>query len=138
MNSLTPPKIAAVEIIAAQPTEPDRSTIAHLSAQTGKGLDDVAYLIKVQFVQMPPVTSQGWALYVGDFRVPKYWAYKEGIYFKVFDPHFFTEHDGDALRFSVDGTSFVETGKKLVPPKAKLQKATRDATKLPSQEEVLK
>ena len=137
MNALTPPTIAAVDVIASQPTEADRQAIAHLSARDDKALEKVAFLVKIQFDEIPPVTSQGWALYVGDFRIPKYSAYKEGIYFKVFDPQFFTEHKGDALRFSLDGTHFVETTKKLVQPKAKPQKATRDAAKLPSQEEVL-
>ena len=138
MNALTPPKITAVDVIASQPTEADRGAIAHLSVRDDKTLEDVAYLVKIQFDEILPVTSQGWALYVGDYRIPKYWAYKEGIYFKVFDPHFFTEHDGETLRFSLDGTDFVETKKKLVRPKTKLQKATREAAKLPSQEEVLK
>ena len=138
MNTLTPPKIAAVDIIPAQPTEADRHAIAHLSGLDVKKLEDVAYLVKVQFEELPAVTSQGWALYLGDYRVPKYSAYKEGIYFKVFDPHFFTEHDGDPIRFSLDGSNFIETKKKLVHPKAKLQKATRDAARLRTQEEVLR
>src|SRR5262249_22570985 len=103
MNPLEPPKIAAVEVIASQPTDADRSAIAHLPARAGAPLPEVAYLVKIAFEEMPPVTSQGWALYVNEERIPKYWAYKDGIYFKVFDPNFLAEHHGQPLRFSLDG-----------------------------------
>ena len=35
------------------------------------------------------------------------------------------ETDGETLRFSLDGTTFVETKKKLIQPKAKPQKAKK-------------
>src|SRR5262249_54577016 len=113
MNPPTPPKITAVEVVATQPTDADRGVIAHLSARADAPLPDVTYLVKIEFEEMPPVTSQGWALYVQDERIPKYWAYSKGIYFKVFDPNFLTAHEGAALRFSLDGVNFIDTGKKL-------------------------
>src|SRR5260370_30529508 len=114
MTPLTPPKIAAVEVVASQPTEADLGVIAHLSAAASAPLPKVAYLVKIAFEEMPPVTSQGWALYVSDQRIPKYWAYKDGIYFKVLDPNFLAEHDGQPLRFSLDGVHFIDTGNKLI------------------------
>jgi hypothetical protein len=39
-------------------------------------LDKVTYLVKIKVGDMPAVTSQGWALYVMDERIPKYWAYQ--------------------------------------------------------------
>jgi hypothetical protein len=36
-----------------------------------------------------------------------------GIYFKVFDPQFFQDHQGQSLRFSQNGTEFTDTGLKL-------------------------
>lgn len=138
MAPLTPPKAVAVEVVAAQPTETDREIIAHLSARDDKPLSDAAYLVKVRFETMPPPTSQGWALYVNDYRIPKYWAFSDGIYFKVFDPQFFADHKGQPLRFSLDGTQFVDTGLKLEMPKPKGKKAAIDATKLPLQAEALR
>jgi hypothetical protein len=138
MTPLTLPKIAAVEVIASQPTEADLGAIAHLSARAGAPLPEVAYLVKIAFEEMPPVTSQGWALYVNDERIPKYWAYKDGIYFKVFDPSFLAEHNGQSLRFSLDGVHFIDTGKKLVNLKPKAQRAAQAAAKLPLQADVLK
>src|SRR5690242_5051541 len=96
----------AVEVIATEPTEADRAAIAHLSAAGGKALPKVTYLVKIRFKAMPEPTSRGWALYVKDFRIPKYWEAKDGIYFKVFDPQFFVEHKGERLRFSRNGTEF--------------------------------
>ena len=137
MTPPTPPKVVAVEVIAAQPTDADRGVLAHLSARAGTPLPEVAYLVKVAFEEMPPVTSQGWALYVDDQRIPKYWAYKGGIYFKVFDPNFLAEHNGQPLRFSLDGVHFIDTGKKLMNLKPKAQRAAQAAADLPLQAEVL-
>jgi hypothetical protein len=138
MTLFTPPKVVAVEIVASQPTDTDRDAIAHLKARDNAPLQDVTYLVKIQFEELPPVTSHGWALYVNDHRVPKYWAYQDGIYFKVFDPNFFVEHAGQPIRFSLDGVDFIDTGKKLVSPKPKVMKAAAERSKLPLQSDVLK
>ena len=81
----TPPKATAVEVVPAQPTQADRDAIAYLSGQANRALPGAAYLVLIELKVIPPATSEGWALYVGDFRIPKYWEYKDGIYFKVFD-----------------------------------------------------
>jgi hypothetical protein len=132
MPLASPPKAVAVEVVAAQPTDADRAAIAHLSARDRKSVAPVTYLVKVRFETMPEATSQGWALYIGDFRVPKYWATRDGIYFKVFDPQFFEEHQGEPLRFSQNGIDFVDTGLTLTAP------LSHDAARLPLQDEVLR
>ncbi len=130
-----PPKVTGVEVIAAQPTEADRATIAHLSAQANKRLPQVTYIVKIRFETMPPATSHGWALYINDLRIPKYWEYKNGIYFEVFDPQFLADHEGEPLRFSQNGSEFIDTGVKLPAPTSK---RSRSETKsLPLQSEVL-
>ena len=43
----------------------------------------------------------GWALYVGEERIPKYFEYPGGIYFTTADPKFFADHRGKPLRFSL-------------------------------------
>jgi hypothetical protein len=99
MQPPTPRNAVAVEVVPTRPTDADAAAIAHLSSTAGRELAPVAYLVKIRLDPKPPPTSTGWALYVGDFRVPKYWDYPEGIYFKVFDPNFFADHRGQALRF---------------------------------------
>jgi len=138
MQQSTPPKAIKVEVVAARPTDADRAAIAHLSARDRKSLPEVTYLVKVHFETIPQATSQGWALYVNDFRVPKYWAYKDGIYFKVFDQQFFQDHQGQSLRFSQNATDFIDTGLKLPAPHSGAQKLKNDLTKLPLQDDVLK
>ena len=138
MNPFTPPKVVAVEVVPSQATDSDRGVIAHLKARDNAPLHDVAYVVKIEFAEMPPATSHAWGLYVKDLRIPKYWAYKDGIYFKVFDPNFFAEHDGQPIRFSMDGVEFIDTGKKLVAPKPRGMKAAAHMSKLPLQEDVLK
>jgi hypothetical protein len=132
MTPSSPPKPVAVEAVAVQPTEADSTAIAHFSARDRKSLAPVAYLVKVRLETIPEATSQGWALYVGDLRIPKYWASADGIYFKVFDPQFFQEHAGQPVRFSQNGTDFTDTGLTLPAP------AAPDPARLPLQSDVLK
>jgi hypothetical protein len=127
-----PPKAVAVEVVAAQPTDADRAAITHLSARDRKSLAPVTYLVKVRFETIPEATAQGWALYVSDFRIPKYWGTQDGIYFKVFDPQFLEEHKGQPLRFSQNGVEFIDTGVTLTAP------AAHDVARLPLQDEVLR
>jgi hypothetical protein len=126
-----PPKVAAVEIIAAQPTEVDRAAIA----ATGVTELKAVYVVKVKLKAKPPVTSMAWALYVNSELVSKYWEYADGIYFTVSDPQFFTRHRGKQLRFSQNGTDFFDTGVKLAPAPSV---AASDAIGLPLQADVLK
>jgi hypothetical protein len=147
MQPSTPPKIIAVEVVSTQPTPADRKAIDYLSVQTSRPLPQIAYIVKIRLATMPPATSHGWALYVNGFRIPKYWEYKNGIYFKVFDPQFFADHHGQLLRFSQNGIDFVETGKKLARPSSEKgrsknkskpkAKSKEDTTTLPLQSEVL-
>ena len=138
MQPSTPPKVIAVEVVTAQPTEADSAAIVHLSAEASRSLPQVAYVIKVRFKTKPPVTSQGWALYVNDFRIPKYWEYEHGIYFKVFDSQFFADHKGQQLRFSQNGIDFIDTGIKLAGPAPTTAKSRGNAGRLPLQADVLR
>jgi hypothetical protein len=135
-----PPKVTGVEVVATRPTEADRAAIASLSAEVSRPLPQVSYLVNIKLETPPPATGQGWALYVGDFRIPKYWEYEHGIYFKLFDPQFFEEHKGQKLRFSQNGVEFIDTGKKLPAAEASpaptaaappVGKATPRATRSP-------
>ena len=123
MQASTPPKAVAVDVVTAQATESDSLILAHLGADAAKPLPGVAYLVKVQLKALPEATAQGWALYVDELRIPKYWAYRQGIYFKVFDPQFFIDHKGGRLRFSQNGTDFTDTGLKLSAPVASEKKS---------------
>ena len=136
MQTSTPPTAIAVEVVATQPTDADRAAIAHLRARGDASLPPVTYLVKVCFETMPQATSQGWALYVDDFRIPKYWEYQHGIFFKVFDPQFFRDHQGQPLRFSQNGIDFIDTGLRL-PLHSDAHRSAKDSTKLPLQNDVL-
>lgn len=140
MQPPAPPKITAVEVVAAQPTEADSAAIVQLSAETKKSLPQVAYVVKVRLKTKPPVTAMTWALYVNDVRIPKYWEYGDGIYFTVLDPQFFADHKGKRLRFSQNGVDFFDTGMKLAAPTspAAASRSKSKAARLPRQADVLK
>ena len=137
MPAFTPPQAVAVEVVATQATEADSALMAQLDLAGAKSTAAPAYVVKLKFKALPEATSQGWALYVGDLRIPKYWAYREGIYFKVFDPQFFADHKGAKLRFSQDGSKFTDTGLKLSAPPAADRKSPRAKARLPLQDDVL-
>jgi hypothetical protein len=145
MQPPQPPKITAVEVVAAQPTEAESAAIAHLSAESNRSLPQVAYVVKVRLKDKPPATGMAWALYVNDVLIPKYWEYADGIYFTVIDPQFFVDNKGKRLRFSQNGVDFYDTGMKLAAPpapaaagKSKGKVAKGKTARLPLQADVLK
>src|SRR5262245_32844467 len=145
MQPPSPPKITALEVIAAQPTEADSVAIAHLSAESHRSLPQVVYVVKVRLNTKPPATAMAWAQYVNGVRIPKYWEYEEGIYFTVLDPQFFADHKGQRLRFSQNGVDFHDTGVKLTAPtapaaapKSRAKAAKGKTVRLPLQADVLK
>ena len=143
MQAPKPPKITAVDVVPAQPTEADSAAISYLSAQLNRSLPQVVHVVKVQLKSKPPATSMAWALYVDDELIPKYWEYDEGIYFTVLDQQFFADHKGERLRFSQDGVHFHDTGIRLpAPTAAKTSKSRGKAgqskgPRLPQQADVL-
>jgi hypothetical protein len=137
MQAFTPPRTVAVEVVATKPTEADNALMTQLDAARDKSLPPTVYIVRVKLEAVPQATSRGWALYIGDVRIPKYWAYSQGIYFKVFDPQFFKDNEGAKLRFSSNGTEFIETGLTLAAPQA-ARTSTRAAAQLPRQDDVLK
>src|SRR5262249_47768334 len=74
--------------------------------------------------------------YVGNTRIPKYWEYPRGIYFKVLDEAFLVDHEGEPIRFSRNDQDFENTGVNLPGPRTRA--ATTAATHgLPLQADVL-
>jgi hypothetical protein len=115
MQPPEPPKITAVEVTAAQPTEADSAAIAHLSAASNRSLPQVVYVVKVRLKSKPPATSMA---------------------------QFFADHKGQRLRFSQNGVDFHDTGVKVpapaAPAKSKGKAAKSKRARLPLQADVLK
>jgi hypothetical protein len=146
MPAIEFPNVVSVEVIPAQPKPADLKNIGHIAETEGVPLDPVAYVVKITLETMPPVTSQGFELYLDDYRVRNYRSFQHGIYFKVFNPRFFTKHGGKQIRYCLAGERFQDTGFRLprgkphpstraVPQPA--ETASRSLEPLPSQEEVL-
>ncbi len=131
------PKVVSVEVVAARPTETDSAMIAQLAADAERPISETAHIVKIRLEKVPPPTAHGWALYVGDTRIPKYWEYPGGIYFKVLDEEFLADHQRQKLRFSENGKDFIDTGVKLPGPGATRASRVADVRRLPLQSEVL-
>jgi hypothetical protein len=132
-----PPKVVAAEVVATQPTDADKPMLARLSSEINRRLPAAAFIVKIQLDKAPEPTGDGWALYVGTTRIPKYWEYPGGIYFKVLDDTFLAEHRGEPLRFSHDDQKFVNTGVNLPGPGGPSPTAARKTGRLPLQSDVL-
>ena len=132
-----PPKVVSAEVVAAQPTDADKPMLARLSAELNRRLPAAAFIVKIRLDKVPEPTGDGWALYVGDTRIPKYWEYAGGIYFKVFDATFLADHQGEPLRFSHDDRTFVNTGVTLPGPGAPRPTTSKGPRRLPLQSAVL-
>jgi hypothetical protein len=132
-----PPKVVSAQVVATQPTDADRPMLASLSSELDRRLPASAFIVKIRLDKVPEPTGAGWALYVGDTRIPKYWEYSGGIYFRVLDDTFLAQHQGKPLRFSQDDRTFVKTGVNLPGPDAPRPTAAKGARRLPLQSEVL-
>jgi hypothetical protein len=132
-----PPKVLSAEVVATQPTEADVPAIARLSDELNRRLPSTAFIVKIRLEKIPEPTGDGWALYVGKTRIPKYWEYSGGIYFKVLDQTFLADHRGEPLRFSHDDREFVSTGVNLPGPEAPRAGASSGTRRLPLQSDVL-
>jgi hypothetical protein len=132
-----PPKVVSAEVVAAQPTEADTPMIARLSTELNRRLPATAFIVKIRLEKIPEPTGDGWALYVGDTRIPKYWEYPGGIYFKILDQTFLADHQGEPLRFSQNDQDFVKTGVNLPGPEVARATARTATRSLPLQSDVL-
>jgi len=137
------PSVASVEVIPTQPKPADVRNIEHIAATEKVSLGSVAYVVKINLERSLPATSLGFELYLDDYRVRKYWAFKGGIYFKVYNPRFFAKHGGKQLRFCLAGKDCRDTGVRLppttplAPASDKARAATAATSSLPTQDEVL-
>ena len=75
----TVPKVVSVEVVAARPTDTDRTMIAQLAADAKRSMPETAFIVKIALQEIPAPTGRGWALYVGDTRIPKDWETPAGF-----------------------------------------------------------
>ena len=138
------PVVASVEVIPTRAKPADVKSIKYIQSQENISLEEVAYVVKITLEKMPPISSQGFELYLDNYRVRKYWAFRSGIYFKVYNPRFFAKHGGKQLRFSLVEQQFYDTGFRLpgaenqiTARSAFLTDAAESAAGLPAQEDIL-
>lgn len=133
------PTVSAIEVVATQPTEADFRTIKYMQSTGNFQVGNATYIVKLNLDNIPEISSLGFLVYVGEFRVRKYSECKDGIYFKIYEPQFFSEHAGQNIRFSIDGTIFQDSGQHLptVDDMSSLTLAESEVNPLPTQEQVL-
>ena len=85
-----------------------------------------AWLVLLFFKTSLPVTDTSMDFYIGDYRVPEYGGFKDGIYFRIYDEGLLRSLDEKEVSVGVGGKKERSLGKKLT---------TKDYGKLPIEEE---
>lgn len=138
MTDLKMPNVGEVDVVAAQPKAADLERMDYAKGALESAVEPMTYIVRIELSDSPLLYSgQGLSLFVGDYRVEKYTGYAGGIYFKVYDPGFFEAHAGEEIRLSVDGKTFIDTGKKLPVPAVSEPGSLESLDELPTQEEIL-
>jgi hypothetical protein len=141
MFNFTYPQVSNIEVVSTQPKPVDIRSIEYIRATENTTLDNVTYVVKINLMSKLPATSFGVQLYLDDYYVREYSGFKNGIYFKINNPHFFSEHVGKQIRFSLDGgETFHDTGIRLpnLTDSERRSLTPADIEALPTQDEVLK
>ena len=130
-----PLEVSSIQVRAAQPKAADARKIEQINQAKGRSAGEVVYIVKLYLDDARPLyTSMGARLFVGEEAIEEYAGFERGIYFKVYDPDFFSEHTGEKVRFTIDGETFIDAGVEF--PRLTVD-GQPDATRLPTQEEVL-
>lgn len=133
------PEVLSVEVIATQPTVADLRNIEYMRSAGHPQIENITYIVRLNLNSLPEISSLGFRVYVGEFRVLKYSECPSGIYFKVYDPDFFSEHANQDIRFSIDDVTFQDSGQTLpaVNDLSLLTLAEDEMNLLPTQKQVL-
>ena len=141
MLDFTYPNVSNIELVSTQPKPADLRSIEYIQTSENTTLAPISYIVKINLSSQLPATSLGFQLYVGNEQVQKYSGFKNGLYFKVNNPRFFSVFAGKEIRFSLDrGEAFHNTGV-LLPSLAgdgRRSSSPANLENLPTQEEVLK
>ena len=129
MNSTTAVKITSITVTAVQPERADTRRLDYLRATANVPVENHYYIVKL-YLETPLAESGDMIrLFVGQEAIPKYSGFIGGLYFKVYDPEFFDQHEGDTIYVSIDGSTLTDTHA-VLPPRPRLR-ALRAGTDLP-------
>lgn len=89
-------------------------TTTNMKGQKRQYSEAFIVLLKLEY---PPFRGPAVEFFIGDYRVPEFGGWREGVYFKVYDPELLTQLTGQEMRYRIPDheiQSFNETLK--VPP----------------------
>jgi len=70
-----------------------------------------AWLALFSFKSLGPVTDMGMNLFIGDYRIPEYGGFKEGVYFRIYDEQLLQSLNGKEVSVSFAGEKMKSLGK---------------------------
>jgi len=74
---------------------------------------DQAWLVLLAFKNRPPVRDMRTDIYIGDYRVPEYGGYKNGVYFKIYDESLLRSLNDQDISIAVGGRAKQSLGRKF-------------------------
>lgn len=74
---------------------------------------DQAWLVLLSFRNPPPVTNTALDIFIGDYRIPEYGGFQNGIYFKIYDESLLSSLNGQEISAGVAGKKKQSLGRKF-------------------------
>lgn len=72
-----------------------------------------AWLVLLSFRNLPPAADMGMDLFIGDYRIPEYGGFKDGIYFRIYDEQLLQSLNGKEVSVSFAGEKMKSLNKKF-------------------------
>ena len=130
------PKLRQIHTVRALPNPADNRSCDFIARREDIQLEPAVWLVALLLDRVPEPGGSTFFLHLGDYRVAKYWGFRGGIYFKVFNPRFFTKHGGKEVLFVAESGAVLRSGQRL-PASPPRTFAADAGTALPTQSEAL-
>lgn len=105
--------IKAIEILPTVTLEEDVENINFINSVEAGFIEKTTYIVKIWLKEELPFSGISIDLYFNEYKVRKYFEFKGGIYFKVFNPRFFDKHSNKKIYFVIGNSEVIETEFKL-------------------------
>jgi hypothetical protein len=104
-----PLELSAIELHKVKLTHPQK-----LREKEGQEkVYDQAWLVMLFFKNLGPVSNTGMDLFIGDYRIPEYGGFNEGIYFRIYEERQLRSLNGGEVSVSFAGMKMHSLGRKF-------------------------
>jgi len=132
------PQLKSAEAVAVLPERADTARLEYIHRGMNEPPPRAMFVVKLYLQEHLPATGQGFALYIDNEWIRKYFAFIGGIFFNVYTLDFFTKHAGAMIRFTSDHETFQDSGVRLPALAGNADAALQaDSSALPTKRQAL-